>query len=231
MEIATQPDTPNRGYFGLEGENLGEKKRGDLKEGLDIGRVFQDEQARAEAAADPTASRFQAGNRWPSAMPRLKSVCDEYFAAMLRLGHQLIDGISLSLGIESSFLQTAVARAQASLRILHYPPQPESSVSSESLGAGPHTDYGALTILAQTSSGLQIRRADGNWIHAPVVPGSFIVNLADCMPRWTNGKYRSTPHRVINLKEERYSIPFFFEVNAYTRGQQVLLYACDVSHR
>ena len=118
--------------------------------------------------------------------------------------------IGLSLGLPRGHFEQLLLRPAATLRLLHYPPQVITEKSR--LGCGAHTDYGCCTILAQdTTGGLQIRNAHHQWVHAPPVEGSFVINLGDMMNRWTNGLYRSTVHRVMNLKSsDRYSIPFFF---------------------
>jgi isopenicillin N synthase-like dioxygenase len=60
----------------------------------------------------------------------------------------------------------------------------------------------------------RVRTRAGQWIEAPVVPGAFVVNIGDCLMRWTNDVYVSTPHRVVNRSvRERYSIAFFFDPN------------------
>ena len=101
----------------------------------------------------------------------------------------------------------------ATLRLLHYPPSGPGA--GEKTGAGPHTDYGNLTLLATDDvGGLEVRTRDGEWIEAPPLPGAFIVNIGDCLMRWTNDVYVSTPHRVVNRSgRERYSIAFFYDPN------------------
>jgi isopenicillin N synthase-like dioxygenase len=101
----------------------------------------------------------------------------------------------------------------ATLRLLHYPAPPVGS--EPRTGAGVHTDYGNLTLLATDDvGGLEVCARDGEWIEAPVVPGAFIVNIGDCLMRWTNDIYVSTPHRVVNRSaRERYSIAFFYDPN------------------
>ena len=93
-------------------------------------------------------------------------------------------------------------------------PAPPSG-SEPQTGAGAHTDYGNLTLLATDDvGGLEVRTRAGQWIEAPVVPGAFIVNIGDCLMRWTNNVYVSTPHRVVNRSaRERYSIAFFYDPN------------------
>ena len=104
-------------------------------------------------------------------------------------------------------------------RLLYYPPaknlRPFDPSVTEEIGLGAHSDYECFTLLLCSSSPcLEILSPSGRWMPAPPVPGSFIVNVADFLMRWTNGVYKSTVHRVVNRsKEERYSVPFFFSVN------------------
>ena len=103
-----------------------------------------------------------------------------------------------------------LGRPIATLRLLRYPGGGDPSA----LGAGDHTDYGNLTILATDGvPGLEVRRRDGTWIEVPDIPGALVCNIGDCLMRWSNGTYASTPHRVRNPARERLSAAFFLDAN------------------
>ena len=139
----------------------------------------------------------------------------EYLEAMTRLGHELMRGIALSLGLsETYFADRYTSDPLILFRIFNYPAQPSRPKENKSWGVGEHTDYGVLTILRQDSTGgLQVKSRSG-WIDAPPLPGSFVCNIGDMLDRMTGGLYRSTPHRVRNPGgQDRLSFPFFFDPN------------------
>lgn len=150
-------------------------------------------------------------NLWPEDHPWLREACDAYFEEMMSLGQRLLPLFSLSLGLPQDYLSSYFQDAMGIGRLFRYPPQ-SPAVNTDVFGAAPHTDYGALTILAQDPiGGLEVRTRAGEWIAAPYIKGTLVINLGDLFRVWTNDLYLSTLHRVVNSAgKERYSVPFFF---------------------
>jgi isopenicillin N synthase-like dioxygenase len=134
---------------------------------------------------------------------------------MTQLGHHVIAGIALSLGLnESYFADRYTADPLVLFRIFNYPPAPASEDPDSAWGVGEHTDYGLLTILKQDETGGLEVKTKSRWIEASPVPGSFVCNIGDMLDRLTGGLYCSTPHRVRNTsRRNRLSFPFFFDPN------------------
>ncbi len=152
-------------------------------------------------------------NQWPD-LPGFRPTVEAYEAAMRAFCLQLLRPMALALDLPADWFAPHFARPTTFLRLLHYPPQPPDS-PDDAFGSAPHTDYGFLTILCQdTAGGLEVRRADGTWLQAPPVPGTWVVNVADMLSRWTNRRWQSTPHRVKNLSGgDRFSCPYFFDMD------------------
>jgi len=156
-------------------------------------------------------------NQWPIELPTFRRVVTAYNDAMGTLARQLVQAIAVALGGSPTDLDDCFIKPTTFLRMLYYPPQPPQS-SDDLFGSAPHTDYGFMTILVQDMvGGLQVRNRAGEWIDAPYVPGAFVMNSADILHQWSNGRFISTPHRVINRSgQARYSNPFFFDPNMHS---------------
>ena len=155
---------------------------------------------------------LQGPNQWPAEndLPGFRNTIEVYVRQMNQLGRQLLNAICLALQLPADYLNHYFAKPTTFLRLLHYPPQRQE----EGLfGSAPHTDYGFITLLAQDEvGGLEVRNRAGDWISAPPVENSFIMNVGDILARWTNDLFVSTPHRVLNHSgRERYSQPFFYD--------------------
>jgi isopenicillin N synthase-like dioxygenase len=202
-ELAIEEVGGNRGYSGLLHEALDPKSGADFKEAFNIGLDL--------APDDPeilSGAPFRTLNVWPD-QPSFKPTLLAYFDACSALANALHRVFAMDLGLPLDFFRDKLDRPMATLRLLHYP------AGSGEIGAGEHTDYGNITLLATDDvGGLEVRTRAGDWIVAPPVSGAFVVNIGDCLMRWTNDVYVSTPHRVVNRAgRERYSIAFFFDPN------------------
>jgi isopenicillin N synthase-like dioxygenase len=150
-------------------------------------------------------------NRWPDGIPDFKPAAEAYFAAAMGLSARLRAAFARALGLPEGYFEPFYRKPLVQLSLLHY--RPPASLREEDLeiGAGEHQDTGAFTLLLQDDTGgLEVRRKDCVWIAAPHVPGAYVINIGNVMMKWTNGRFVSTPHRVVNRSTRpRYSVPFF----------------------
>ncbi|MEM9734064.1 MAG: 2-oxoglutarate and iron-dependent oxygenase domain-containing protein [Pseudomonadota bacterium] len=194
----------NRGYAGQGTEALDEASGvKDRKEAYNIGLELQDDDLRM---GEP----FRAPNLWPD-LPGFRETMLAYYTAAWDLGVALHRAVALDLGLAEDHFDCAFSAPMATLRLLHYP----AGEKGEDHGAGAHTDYGALTLLMTDGvGGLQVQARDSDaWMDVPHVPGAFVINIGDCLMRWTNDVYVSTPHRVVAPPKRRRSIAFFLDPN------------------
>jgi isopenicillin N synthase-like dioxygenase len=192
-----------RGYFPVGRELTSGKP--DRKEGLYFGAELP-----VDHPAVKAGTPLHGPNLFP-AIPGFRETVLRYLDSLSSLGHALMSGISLGLGLDENYFRKHYYAGEPLIlfRIFNYP---HANVGETAWGVGEHTDYGLLTILRQDDTGgLQVK-SGSRWIDAPPIPASFLCNIGDMLERLTRGIYRSTPHRVLNTsRHHRLSFPFFFD--------------------
>jgi isopenicillin N synthase-like dioxygenase len=174
---------------------------------------------RERTADDPdvvAGVRFRGLNQWPANLPGFRDTVLAYMTAMENLGRRLVPVYAVALGLPADYFDAMFTQPNMIQRLTHYPPQP--AYQDNEFSIAPHTDSGFATFLAPSEvPGLAIRLPDGTWFDAPSIPGAFTVNGGDLLKRWTNDRFLSTPHRVVNVSgRHRYAIPFFFDAHPDT---------------
>lgn len=193
----------NFGYQGVGQESLDPTKPADLKEtftmrDLDGGHVADD--------------------RWPSELFRI--AVRDFYQEIMGAAQRLQRLLALALGVDEGFFVDRHNGENITLRLLHYPPVGSSSIQRQQMGAGAHTDYGMLTLLLQDAvGGLQVQSENGDWHDVPPRSDSVVINSGDLLEVWSNGRYRSTLHRVLpqNTNSERFSIALFLDPDSATK--------------
>jgi isopenicillin N synthase-like dioxygenase len=205
----------HRGYMGLASSTIvtstvARVSRPNLSESLMLMHEL--------APGDPALGQpLQGPNQWPAWLPGFKAQMLGYVSEVDRVARHIVRLVALALGLPADALDAHFERPTTFLRALHYPPQPPDADGA--IGSAPHTDYGVITLLAQDDSGgLQVRPRGADWIDAPPLPDTFVLNVGDMLARWSNDRFVSTPHRVINRSGgDRYSLPYFFDPGMDTR--------------
>ncbi|KAL8891794.1 MAG: hypothetical protein Q9215_001230 [Flavoplaca cf. flavocitrina] len=193
-----------RGFFPAQSDS------DNLKEGFEIGPSKLPESPRWAN----TRINLTEADVWPTeeSAPGFRTYSEKLHTELQDLSSKLLSLIAMALGMEPSFFDHYLCDSISTLRYLHYPAINPPSPQQE-LCCTPHTDSGILTLLHQDSTGgLEVLSPDGEWVAAPYVQGSIVVNVGDLMARISGGRFRATCHRVRSLPgRERYSVPFFFE--------------------
>ncbi len=220
-KLRSKGSDPSRGYRPMGDESLsyslGNSAPPDLKETLDVGPV--DLPALAYRSS-PEASPYFVANIWPEEPLELRAVWTEYYREMARLAEVLMRVFALGLGLPVEFFADKIDKHITRMRAINYPPPPGAPLPGQ-LRSGAHSDYGSLTILRieDAPGGLQVVNRRGEWVEVKALPASFVVNLGDLMANWTNDRWISTLHRVVNpepdlvLGSRRQSLVFFHQPN------------------
>ena len=197
-----------RGYTPLGRELTNDKH--DWHECVDLGLDLGPDHPEVIAG-----DRLVGPNQWPEDQPEFKRVLERHWDLTVFLGRRITEGLAMSLGLERSFFAPHMSRSHSFMRLVNYPPYEKNEKESMLNGIGAHADYGFLTILLQDEiGGLEIKNSENEWVSAPIVRGTFLINIGSMIQRWTNDHYKATVHRVIPPEHgNRYSVPFFFEPN------------------
>jgi isopenicillin N synthase-like dioxygenase len=198
----------HRGWHALGGALMYEATKPDYKEFFSIGLELPEDDPCVVAG-----EALRGPNQWPDFMPELRVALDAYYEEIGMAGADLLKAVAVGLGIEPGFFEPKYGKRLQRTQMVYYPPHPPMA-ETDQFGVAPHTDYGCITLLYQDNSGgLQVRELGSNsWIDATPIEGSLVVNVGDLLARWSNDRFRSTLHRVINKSgHERYSIATFYD--------------------
>jgi isopenicillin N synthase-like dioxygenase len=198
----------HRGFNALGDALMYEARKPDHKEFFSMGLDLPEDDPDVLAG-----EKLRGPNNWPPGMPAFRAAMEAYYAALGACGADLMRAVAVSLGVDADFFADKYRKRLQRTQVVYYPPQP-ADATEDQFGVAPHTDFGCITLLWQDETGgLEVlERGSRRWIPAPPIPGTLVVNVADLLARWTNGRYASTPHRVINRSgRERMSIATFYD--------------------
>jgi isopenicillin N synthase-like dioxygenase len=220
-QLAWSDEFSNRGYVGVERERLDADKPGDLKEAFNVGKEVNSDQRSTEERSSLIL------NPWPPGQDDFRETVLEFYQACAQVADTICQAFAIALcavakpialHLPESFFSDRHNQQNHTLRLLHYPPL-EQLPKAGQVRAGEHSDYGSFTLLFQDEvGGLEVCTAQGQWIAAPCIPDTILVNTGDLMQRWTNHVFCSTRHRVMiptdeRVKLSRYSVAFFCHPN------------------
>ena len=194
-----------RGYTPFGQEQAKDAEVFDLKEFWHVGR---------DLPSDHPLARFMEPNVWPAEVPEYEPTMRELFLALEASGRRVLSAIAIHLGEDRHFFDSKIEDGNSVLRLLRYPPLPDNAPDG-AIRAAAHGDINAITmLLGAEEAGLELLTKKGEWLPVSPPPGALAVNIGDMLERLTNGRLRSTTHRVVNPRGDaayraRYSMPFF----------------------
>ena len=206
-KLRAAPKESVRGFNAIGRTKMKGAQNPDYKEYFQIGLELPRDDP-AVLAGQP----LRGPNQWPQGLPAFEKAFARYFGEIAVCGQHFLRAVALSLGASESFFSGKYDKPLQRTQAVYYPPHPTDH-TEELFGVAPHTDYGCVTLLWQDDvGGLEVQDRSGAWIQAPPIPGTLVVNIGDLLARWSNDRYRSTPHRVTNRSgRERLSIATFYD--------------------
>ena len=200
----------HRGFLGMGDSRMPGNRRTDYKESFVWGL-----ESTPEEPAPGKANPFRTPNLWPQSMPELHRDLSPFLEHAQICAIHLMQAFAVGLGASREAFLGSSSRPISRASIVHYPPQP-AELGDQQFGVGAHTDFGCLTVLCQDEvGGLQVLNAAGEWVTAHPIAGTLVVNVGDLMARWSNDRFRSTPHRVVNASgQHRYSLVAAYDPDA-----------------
>ena len=197
----------HRGFNALGDALMYGAKRPDYKEFFTFGLELPEDDPDV-VAGQP----LRGPNNWPDFMPEMRPAFSRYYDAVGACGQDLLRAVALGLGMPVDFFASKYRKRLQRTQFVYYPPQPPQ-LGDDQFGVAPHTDYGCITLLWQDSNGgLEVRTRDHRWIPATPIEGTFVINVGDLLARWSNDRFASTPHRVINASgRDRLSTATFYD--------------------
>lgn len=207
MKYALKDRGFQRGYTPFGTEHAKDAKVSDLKEFWHVGREL------------PPGHRYEGDypkNVWPAEVPEFEKTMKQIYTALDETGKIMLESLTQPLDLHKTFFTEMMSEGNSILRLLHYPPIPETA-DPRSVRAAAHEDINLITILVSaTASGLQLKDRDGTWLPIESDPNTLVVDAGDMLARITNEVIPSTTHRVVNpedAKSSRYSMPYFIHPN------------------
>ena len=194
-----------RGYTPFGTEKAKDAEVFDLKEFWHVGRTLP--------AGDPL-EQYMAPNVWPNEIDGFRETFEQLYTEFEKAGDRVLRAIALHLGLAEDWFVPTVDHGNSVMRLLHYPPLPESAPEG-AVRAAAHGDINTITLLlGAEEAGLELLTQQGEWLPVQPPEGALAVNIGDMLDRLTNSRLRSTTHRVVNpsgdaARRSRYSMPFF----------------------
>lgn len=207
--LKVKSDRNNRGYREM-GDTVHKSGKIFARDSFDLGFPMKADDPEVVAGIP-----LYAPNNWPE-IAGFEEALTRYYQGSFEVGMRVLEGFALYLGKPVDFFSKNFSRPIADMVINHYYAYGTAlSLGAGETASGAHTDHGIVTILWQDNSGgLEVMDKDGTWVPVPPIRGSYVINIAELMKRWINGRFKATVHRVIHTKDsDRYSMPLFCNPN------------------